>query len=476
MNIFGEIIYYAFTALYIYTAIVVLTAILLENRNPVKTIGWIMIMILLPIVGIILYIFFGQDLRRKKIFENKLCYPAISSKYIYNIQKLNETNIPIRFQKLAYLLNSNGQSPLSSNNKIDVYTTGKDAFKSLYKDIKNAKEHIHIEFYIIENDSVGNRFRELLKQKAREGVRVRVIYDYLGGWKLPISWRTSLQNAGVYIHPFLAADNIFRFSLLNYRNHRKLVIIDGRIAYTGGMNLANRYIFGNHLGLWRDTFIKVQGPAVHSMQYSFLTDWSFVDGKIIANQKYYPELQLFENNFTQIVTSGPDSDWKNIMQGIVSLISNAQKEILIHTPYYMPPEAVMTALETAALSGVDVNIMIPERNDSKIVAAAGRSYIEGLLRAGVNVYYYKYNFLHSKAIVVDRYISVIGTANMDNRSYEQNFEIAAFIYDEKTALKLVEGFKKDIESSRLLNINLWRHRPKYKHYIESLARLFSPLL
>ena len=447
-----------------------LTAILMENRNPVKTLGWIMIMILLPIVGIILYVFLGQDLRRKKIINNKLRFPHVNISTRY-------CDDPEHFGKVASLLTETAGARLSDNNKVDVFTTGVDAFKSLYTDIEQAKEHIHVEFYIIENDKLGNCFRELLERKAREGVRVRVIYDYLGAWKLPIAWRMSLKNAGAFIHPFLAADNIFKFTLLNYRNHRKLVVIDGRVAYTGGMNLAERYRWGNRLGLWRDTFVRVEGPAVHSMQYSFLVDWSFVAGKVITDKKYYPEVSCFEvGEKVQVVTSGPDSDWRNVMQGIVAAVSKAEKEILIHTPYYMPPEPVMNALETAALSGVRVRVMIPERNDSKIVAAAGRSYIESLLRAGVEVYYYQHNFLHSKAIVIDKYLSIVGTANMDNRSYEQNFEIAAFVYGEKTAKCLVEGFDRDMESSRQLNVNIWRHRKWYKRYVESLARLISPLL
>ena len=470
MALFWQILYYAFTALYVYIALVVLTAILMENRNPVKTLGWIMIMILLPIVGIILYVFLGQDLRRKKIIDNKLQFPHLDMPVCY----LEESN---SFEKVSNLLTETAGARLSDSNKVEVFTTGSDAFKSLYTDIEQAKEHIHVEFYIIENDKLGNRFRELLERKAREGVRVRVIFDYLGGWKLPIAWRMSLRSAGAFIHPFLAADNFFRFTLLNYRNHRKLVVIDGKVAYTGGMNLAERYRGGNGLGLWRDTFVRVEGPAVHSMQYSFLVDWSFVDGKVITDKRYYPELPYFENGErVQVVTSGPDSDWRNIMQGIVAAISKAEKEILIHTPYYMPPEPVMNALESAALSGVRVRVMIPERNDSKIVAAACRSYIGGLLKAGVEVYYYQHNFLHSKAIVVDGYLSIVGTANMDNRSYEQNFEIAAFVYGEKTANKLVEGFERDMESSRLLNVNLWRHRKWYKRYVESLARLISPVL
>jgi cardiolipin synthase len=470
MELFWQIVYYAFTALYVYIALVVLTAILLENRNPVKTLGWIMIMILLPIVGIVLYVFLGQDLRRRKVFANKLRFPNLEGSYVGN-DKLQ------KFGKVATLLTETAGARVLSGNKVEVFTTGEDAFNSLCDDIERATNHIHVEFYIIENDKLGNRFRELLERKAREGVRVRVIYDYLGGWNLPIVWRLSLKEAGAFIHPFLPADNFFRFTLLNYRNHRKLVVIDGRVAYTGGMNLAERYLSGNRLGLWRDTFVRVEGLAVHAMQYSFLVDWSFVDGKVVTDKKYYPDLSCdIGDEKVQVVTSGPDSDWRSIMQGIVVAISNAKKEVLIHTPYCMPPESVMNALETAALSGVRVRVMIPERNDAKLVAAAGRSYIEALLRAGVEVFYYRKNFLHSKAIVVDGYLSIVGTANMDHRSYEQNFEIAAFVYGEKTARCLVEGFERDMESSRQLNVNLWRHRKWYKRYVESLARLISPLL
>ena len=442
----------------------------MENRNPVKTLGWIMIMILLPIVGIVLYVFFGQNLRRKKIINNKLKFPNpnISMRYF---------DAPERLDKVASLLVETAGACVTDGNNVEVFTTGVDAFKSLYNDIEQAKEHIHIEFYIIENDRLGNKFRELLEKKAREGVKVRVIYDYFGAWRLPIPWRMSLKKAGAFVRPFLAADNFLKFTLLNYRNHRKLVVIDGKIAYTGGMNLAERYRFGNYLGLWRDTFVKVNGPAVHSMQYSFLIDWSFVEGEVVTDKRYYPELPYFEKGEKiQIVTSGPDSDWRSIMQGVVAAILKAEKEVLIHTPYYIPPEPVMNALETAALSGVRVCIMMPERNDSKIVAAASRSYIESALAAGVEVFYYQNNYLHSKAIVVDGYLSIVGTANVDNRSYEQNFEIAAFIYGENTAKYLVSSFLQDIQSSRMLNLNIWKHRKWNKRCAESLARLFSPLL
>lgn len=477
MELFWNISYWALTLLYTYIAVVVVITIILENRNPVKTLAWVTIMVLLPIVGIVLYIFFGKNFRRKKIIKNKLDYPIVENHYELPIKDIKNSDIPERFQKVAQLLYNNSQAALYPNNKIEVFATGMTAFDSIFNDIEKAQKSIHIEFYIIENDDVGNKLHELLIKKAHEGVRVRVIYDYLGGYHLPPLWRKTLKDAGVYIQPFLEAKSLLGFLMINYRNHRKQIIIDGEIGYTGGMNMAERYRHGNRLGNWRDTFIRIEGPAVHALQYNFLVDWSFVDGKLITDLKYYPIPKKFdETNLMQIVASGPDTDWANIKQGILSAISNAQKQILIHTPYCMPPESILNALETAALSGIDVKIMIPERNDSKLVAAAGRSFVEGMLQAGIEVYYYRYNFLHSKAIVIDNCLSIVGTANMDNRSYEQNFEIAAFIYDTNTANILTHNFEKDLQVSRLLNLNVWKHRKKYNKVTESIARLFSPLM
>lgn len=476
MDIFLNILYYSFTAIYVYIAIVIIITILMENRNPVKSLAWIMIMILLPIVGIIFFIFFGQDYRKKKIIKDKITYLPLSSDNVYSIKHLDSEDIPHRFHKLVNMLYTNGGSQLFKGSNIEVLTTGKITFETLFNDLQNAKEHIHIEFYIIENDDVGNKLCDILVKKAKEGLRVRLIYDYLGGWHLPPFWKKKLTDAGVFVQAFLTTNNIIGFSRINYRNHRKLVIIDGKIGYTGGINIAERYRKGNRLGRWRDTFVRIEGAAVHAMQYSFLTDWNFVDGKAISDKKYYPTPVDYGNNFTQIVSSGPDTDWPTIMQGIVSAIGIAEKEIYIHTPYFIPPASIITALETAALAGVDVRIITPQHSDSPLVAAASRSYFEELMKAGIKVYFYKYNFLHSKAIVIDRCLSIIGTANMDYRSYEQDFEISAFIYDTKTASTLVENYLKDLNCSKELNINLWHHRPKTKKFVESLARLFSPLL
>ncbi len=431
---------------------------------------------MLPIVGIIIYGFFGQDFRRKKIVSYKRKRMNANLFSALNIEDLDTISISPQAKKLIKLLNSNSNSELYSGAEVEVFTSGQSTFDSLFNDIERAEKHIHVEFYIIENDEVGRKLLNLLSRKAKDGVRVRVIYDFFGGWTLPQKTIQKLKEDGVYIQPFLPVHNVFGFSKVNYRNHRKIVIIDGKIGYTGGLNVAERYRRGNSLGLWRDTFIRVSGSAVHGLQMLFLNDWNFVDKKYIEDPKYYPDINNTGNAYMQTVMSGPDTDWQNIMQGVVMAISNAEKYVYIHTPYYLPPESLMTAIETAALSNIDVRIMIPERNDNRLVAAASRSYMQRLLNVGVKVYYYKHNFLHSKAIVVDDFISIVGTANMDTRSYEQNFEVAAFLYHTQTAVTLKESFENDMNYCRELNVNLWKHRSHFVKIKESIARLFSPLL
>ena len=364
----------------------------------------------------------------------------------------------------------------SADTEFKIYTDGASAFKSLFHELEKAKEHIHIEFFIIENDELGNRFREILIRKALSGVRVRVIYDYLGGRQLKKTYLQSMRDAGIFIQPFLPADSFTGFSRINYRNHRKIAVIDGKVGFTGGINIADRYLKGNGLGLWRDTFVRLRGAGVLGFQNVFLVDWNFVDQKVVTNAKYYPAPQSYGNNFSQMVASGPDTDWETILQGILMAIANADSYVYIHTPYFLPPESMITTLKSAALSGIEVCIMMPERSDSRLTHAASRSYIRELLEAGIRIFFYRHNFLHSKAIVIDDQISIVGTANMDVRSYEQNFEVSAFIYEHGTALKLKKAFKTDMKACKELNLNLWKSRTRKEKFKESLARLFSPML
>jgi len=320
--------------------------------------------------------------------------------------------------------------------------------------------------------------RELLIQKSIEGVRVRIIYDYWGSFDLSQKYLKSLQDAGVYARSFLPFRFRFHFSSskINYRNHRKIVIVDGKIGFTGGLNFADRYIYGNTLGRWRDTFISIQGSAVHGLQLLFLVDWYFVEQKLIMDSKYFPKPQIYADNLVQIVSSGPDSDWEAIMQGFASAIMSATKYVYIHSPYFMPNEVISTCIEMAALSGVDVQLMIPARSDSRFSDASTSSYIGQMLEAGVRVFRYKKGFLHSKAMVIDDFISIVGSCNIDERSFAQNFEANAFIYEQKTAKQLKKLFLKDAQECEELTLEAWNNRKRKQKLKESFARLFSPLM
>lgn len=473
LDIFLDILYYAFTLLYVILDMAVIVVIVLENRNPVKTLAWIFMLLVFPLFGALVYLLIGRSHRSKKILKRWAEVHTQNKKV--SDDELAENGVPERFRKVFRLLDNEMGDRLYADNNVEVYTTGHEIFDSLFRDLEAAQKHINIEFYIIEEGAVGNYLHDILVRKAEQGVEVRVLYDYVGGFRLPIEWRNSLKKAGVKINSFLSAKSLLDLQYINNRNHRKLVIIDGKIAYTGGVNIADRYRLGNHLGLWRDTFIKVEGAAVEALQKAFLVDWDFVDKEKIILSDYVEKREQQGNEIVQIVTSGPDNDWLNMLNGIVAAINRARDSVWIHTPYFIPPDPLMQAMESAALSGVDVRLMLSEKSDSIVVSAAGRSYIDQLLSAGVNVYLYRSNFLHSKAIVIDGYLSIIGTANMDVRSFEQNFELAAFVYGEKTGMSLMEKYELDMRTCRELNLTAWRHRTIWVHVKESVARLLSPI-
>jgi cardiolipin synthase len=286
----------------------------------------------------------------------------------------------------------------------------------------------------------------------------------------------SLKEAGVYVRAFLPLRLRLRRSKINFRNHRKILIVDGKYGFTGGLNFADRYIFGNTLGKWRDTFVRFEGGAVHGLQSLFLTDWYFVERKLITDIKYYPKPTKHSKNIVQIVSSGPDSDWEAIMQGITSTVMTAKDYVYIHTPYFVPNEVLLNAIIIAALGGIDIKLTIPKESDSKLSDACTFSYLGEVLEAGVKVYQYNEGFLHSKAIVIDDFISIVGSTNLDERSFNQNFEANAFIYDAETALILKKHFENDLLNSKEITLSDWNNRKRAQKLKESFARLFSPII
>jgi cardiolipin synthase len=470
----------------IFTLIVAATVfvIITENRNPFRSIAWVSILVLLPIVGILCYFFFGRNYRKQKIISRKSIkkikkYSDFSGSRGFVIRAENPRQLQIgesETQGIINLLYNNGEAIPYEDNEVKIYTTGSEAFNSLFAAMEKAQHHIHIEFYIIENDVIGNRLKDLLLRKVSEGVRVRLIYDSLGSWRLKKTFLRQMKDGGVEVGSFLKLNLPFFNDKLNYRNHRKIVVVDGAVGFTGGLNIADRYVQGNELGAWRDTLIKITGNAVHGLQSTFLIDWHFVSRIYIVAAEYYPQNTTAGGKLVQTVTSAPDSDWESILQAFCKVITIAKKYVYIETPYFLPPESLLSSIKIAALSGVDVRLLISRNSDARVTNIASRSYLREVMDAGVKVYFYDNGFIHSKTIVADDAVSTIGSTNMDFRSFEMQFEINTFIYDREFAVRMRKIYEADLKNSQRVKLSQWKKRERWQKFKESIARLFSPIL
>lgn len=473
-----------FSLVFLATAIPVAIMIILEKRSPYKTAAWILVLILLPILGVVFYLFFGQEYRKQKIFSRKGIKSLgqirkLSSQQLRKIGKthLNLSKNTLSKENIIRLLLNNSNALLTTGNKLEILIDGKKTFDAIFTAIKNAKHHIHLEYYIFSDDKIGTQLKNLLIEKSKEGIEIRIIIDDVGSWSLSGDFLLELKENGIEIYSFMEVRFPRLTSKMNFRNHRKIAIIDGKIGFTGGLNIADRYIEGaKKLGYWRDTHLQIEGDAVACLQVVFAADWYFVINGNLNGQKYFPAFTERAGTPVQISASGPDSDWKNIEQAFFAAITNAREKIYITTPYFMPPQAIVSALETAALSNVDVRIIIPERSDAITPKWCSFSFIEKLLEAGIKVYFYEKGFTHSKFMLVDNIFSTIGTANMDFRSFETNFEVNAFIYEKEFTQKLEKHFMFDLKNSREIKLNEWKQRPWHFKVRESLAHIISPML
>jgi cardiolipin synthase len=473
-----------FTLVFLLTAIPVAIMIIWEKRSPYKTTAWVLALLLLPVFGVIFYLFFGQEFRKQKLFSRKgiksLSRIRISSanqlkQFEQSILKL-EKEVREKENIIRLLLN-NSNSLLTTGNRLKILQGGAVTFKEIFSAIKNAKHHIHLEYYIISNDNIGNQLKDLLIEKSNEGVEVRIIIDDVGSWGLSKSYIKELTNSGIEVYSFMEVRFPRLTSRVNYRNHRKLIIIDGEIGFTGGVNIADRYLDGiEGIGPWRDIHLRIEGDAVTSMQVVFAADWFFIINENLSGKNYFPPITQNPGIPVQISSSGPDSDWESIGQAFFTAIAGARNNVYIVTPYLMPPIHINEALKTAALSNVDVRIIIPEKSDGLISRWCSFSYIEQLLEAGIRIYFYKTGFIHSKYIIVDDIFSSVGTSNLDFRSLETNFEVNAFMYDRKFTDKMVQIFKTDIENSREIRLAVWTKRAWHVKLRESLAHIVSPML
>ena len=460
---------------YLITALGVIIVIISENRNPIKTISWIMVLVFLPIVGLFIYAFFGQNYTRRRNISLRY-YRKIKKRPLAELITTELIDYPPQHSDLIKLLRNLNDAPLLQGSSVEFFIAGRDKFDAMFRDIDQATDNIHIEYYAWDDDIIGNQLKNLLIKKSSEGVKIRVIIDSVGSWKVKKRFYEELRSAGIEVEEFMKVTFPMFTSHVNYRNHRKIVVIDGQVGYIGGMNVADRYINGVSWGNWRDTHIRIEGKGVQGLQSVFLIDWFLVSKSLITARKYFPPLESFGNNQMQIVTSGPYSSDKEIMQGFMHAIFYAKSSIYIQTPYFIPPDGLFEALISASVRGVDVRLMVSSKSDSVMVQLASRSYFKRLMMAGIKVFFYEPGFLHSKLTVIDNSLTMIGSANFDNRSFEQNLEVEAFIYDEGTASQAKSIFLEDQKNSKGIVLREWLKRPVWLRFKESFIRLFTPLL
>ncbi len=473
-----EYLHWLWYGIYVLIVLIVMLKVLMDNRQPAKTMAWLLVLWALPLVGIVLYFFFGQNTRKERLISQRSLDQLTKRSMLEFVEQRN-LRLPDAHRPLMQLFKNQSMALPFKDNLVDIYTSGYQFFPALLQAISRARHHIHIDIYIFDNDALGRLIADTLIDKSRQGVEIRIIYDDVACWKVKNAFFERMRNAGIDIHPFMPVKFPAFTSKANYRNHRKLIIIDGREAFIGGMNFATRYVKGTGRQPWRDTMLHVTGGAVYGIQRAFLIDWYFVDRTLLSDRLYYPPVNPAINNncLAQVVTSGPITEWPDIMQGYVRILLEARRYVYMETPYFLPTEPVLFAMRTAALAGVDVRLMIPRHSDSHIVEWASFSYLLEIIEAGVKVYLYESGFNHSKFLVSDDSISTCGSTNIDFRSFEHNFESSIFFYDEGMALRMKKVFLNDQTQCRTFNeVYQGYHYTFLRRLWTSLVRLLSPLL
>ena len=473
--------------IYVILLIAVCLRILLETHSTNKTLAYLLFCLFIPLIGMGFYLTFGINYWRKKRYNEKINQDGKILRQLkkditdYDVVNVSVDDSVLQNNELASMVVKDLGSPLTRNNKIKVLVNGEKKFPELLKAIREAKHHIHMEYYIYEYDEIGTEIIELLIEKAMEGVKVRFIYDDFGSPSIKKKTEERMRKAGAEVHPFHKVRFYLLANRINYRNHRKIVVIDGQTAFVGGINVSDKYINKDKTKLfWRDTHIRIDGPAVYYLQYLFIADWNFCcPHSLKPKDLYFPPATAIaaeQDCFVQITASGPDSVLPSVLYSVLQAIYLAKKEILITTPYFIPGDSIMDALSVAALSGLSVKLLVPGTADSKIVNAASKSNYNDLLTAGVEIYLYNKGFVHAKTMVTDGMLTMVGTANMDNRSFLLNFEVNALIYDNKIAGQMRKQFFEDLEDAKKINKEAWLSRPGYQQLPEKLARLFSPVI
>lgn len=467
--------------------LVTIITIIMDTTNSAKSLGYLLVVIVVPIAGMILYYSVGVNYRKRKLYKQKLIedndlFKLIRQQLIRHTEQQISYNAELIDGKegiIRAILKDN-ISALIPATEVKLLINGEEKFEELLKALEEAKEHIHIQYYIFCDDEIGNKVKEILIRKAKEGVKVRFMVDGFGSHGLHKRMLEELEKSNVEVAVFHRIKLFLLANRLNYRNHRKIVVIDGQVGFIGGINIENKYINNGKFKLfWRDTHLMVKGGgAIAKLQATFISDWNFCsENKIKFNLDYFSaEMGKCHKHLVQVVSSGPDSSRSSIMLSCLGIIMASKKRLYITTPYFIPSEAIVDAMLYAALSGVDVRMLVPGISDSKVVNAASSSYYGRLLKAGVKIYRYRKGFVHAKTIVSDDTLSVVGSANMDMRSFDLNFEINALVFSREINSELADSFMADIENSIELNEKAWLNRSWLKRFGNALARLISPLL
>lgn len=473
---------------YVVIILLVVFRVLYDTRSGVKALAYILLIVLVPFFGVFFYFFFGINYRKRKLYSRKIVEDEILYQRIlthvwnYSEQVLHSGLLSAEHFNLARFIRNSSTSPLTGNNSVKLLLNGEEKFPELLNALEAAKSHIHLEYYIYENDETGNSIADMLIEKARQGVEVRFMYDDFGSHNLGRRFIKRLEENGIETAPFYKIKWYALINRLNYRNHRKIIVIDGVKSFIGGINISNKYrndTQAKNVLYWRDTHLMIDGPATFYLQYLFLCDWNFsAKNKLQFGPDYfpkYPKEDKIRDELVQIVPSGPDSKLPVIFYSLLQAIGAAKKQVLITSPYFIPGESLMDALIIAAKSGIEIKLLVPGPSDSVIVNSAARSYYKELLRQGVRIFEYKKGFVHSKVMIIDDSLAVVGSANMDYRSFDLNFEVNAMLYSKTIVKQLQEAFDNDLKHSIEINSMDWINRPKYIHLYEKLMGLFAPI-
>lgn len=475
-SVFRTLKSYTWHIIIIYSLLIAFV-IFMEGQNPDRTILWMLALIFVPVFGVLLYLVLGPDLqnvRNRKLFR-------ASRRYDFD-------HTPFPHERRAdfltgRMLHACSGADLLIHNRVRILINGEETFPAIEEALRSAKWFIHMEFFIVRDDELGHRIAELLKEAAGRGVKVRLLYDAVGSWTLKPPFVNGLKAAGVEVKCFMPVSLPLFRRKMNFRNHRKILVVDDRVGFTGGLNIGCEYQGKGHLGFWRDTFVRLEGEAVPALHDIFLHDWCVRSDDTpervcedleatrgLAPAAAYDDLPIIP---LQVVASGIDNPWHSIARGYYGMISRAQRRVWITSPYLVPGPTLMAAITSASLSGVDTRVMIPSKKDHFLVFWGSRSYIEPLLRAGARVFMYEDGFIHTKSVVADSGIASVGTCNMDVRSLDINFEDQLFIYDREIAEEFARQFERDMERCREITLAEWEKRPLRQKMLESFGRLYS---